>query len=573
MALLRPPSRGDFGMVKGVVDPQDHPSAWLSPPTSATPGRQKTAPAAEPSNVAKGPAFLNPIPKAKLPPLSSQRIQVGVRVRPLPALKSRHPARNPIRGRSPLAPIPPSSRRTSYSESASRTPSIASFSLAGIGEPCLNITPAQPDVTQICDPSGRRPKREFAFDAVFAEEDGTECVYDRMVKALVEKCLEGYNGCVLAYGQTASGKTFTMEGCKASALHPPPSDPENRGLMLRVAADIVDYIEKTTEAERESHSDDVTSFCVKATYLEIYQESLTDLLCEKDQQADLRIRIDPDSLTGRELYVQGLTEREVVNLNDYVRVAQIGARRRTVGETNMNDVSSRSHAVLTLTIEQIQRRRGGSAPADIGSRKRSKIHLVDLAGSERAKDTGATGTRLKEGGSINQSLLSLGNVISALSSSTSRPSHVSYRDSKLTYLLSDSLGGNALTVMIACVSPAQSCYEETMSTLRFAERAKKVKLRATVNIDLQSLRISTLESEIAHLKSLLGDSMNGATKAKPQMRDAYTSTRLLPSAQDAETSPMECPKVKRSRWKKLTDTLNRTFRGNRGARYGKVDAV
>lgn len=152
----------------------------------------------------------------------------------------------------------------------------------------------------------------------------------------------------------------------------------------------------------------------------------------------------------------------------------------------MNDLSSRSHAVLTLTIEQVQRRRNSQDPSDINSRKRSKIHLVDLAGSERANTTLATGLRLKEGSSINQSLLTLGNVISALS--TPGTHHISYRDSKLTYLLSDSLGGNALTVVIACISPAPTCYEETLGTLRFAERAKKVVCRARVNVDMQSMR-------------------------------------------------------------------------------------
>ncbi|KAJ3159559.1 Kinesin-like protein kif3a [Geranomyces michiganensis] len=606
MTSLRPPSRADTPLLSqkslfnhdnyNLIHPETlaGPAAFataskttatvsLAGPAAAVPQRpQKTARAAEPSisgtaaeEAGHRAASLSQKP-ALPPPLPSQRIQVAVRVRPLPTL--RPPLRANALGTrsSPLAPITPGSRRASTSgRQISRTPSLTSVATSTSPippyslEPCVNITPAHPDVAQVCDPTGRRPKREFAYDAVFAEEDSSATVYDRMVRGLVEQCLAGYNGCVLAYGQTASGKTFTMEGIKPSPLHPPPSDPESRGLMLRVAADVVDHISRSTAAEEAEKSEEITQFSVKATYLEIYQETLKDLLCDSDGQADLRIRIDPDSLSGRELYVQGLTEREVVTLEDYVRVAHTGTRRRTVGETDMNNVSSRSHAVLTLTIEQITRRRGGSSPDDISSRKRSKIHLVDLAGSERANSTGATGTRLKEGSSINQSLLSLGNVISALSApSSGRPAHVSYRDSKLTYLLSDSLGGNALTVMIACVSPAASCYDETVGTLRFAERAKKVKLRATVNVDLQSLRISTLEAEIAQLRQQIesSSSFNSTSLVRRATRDAHTSTRMpTASACDASCSAVESP-PRKSRWARLTTFFaGITGRGRRNA--------
>ncbi|KAI8816825.1 P-loop containing nucleoside triphosphate hydrolase protein [Fimicolochytrium jonesii] len=537
-------------------------SQWKASSADAASQKKNTAPAAEPSILSP------PAPKVHLPPLESQRIQVAVRVRPLPNLKPHRSARQVSQScTGTRGPKTPTSRRVStaasIAPSPSPTPSVQPPAPTNplAKEPCISIGTSQPDSLGIADPSGRRGSKEFAFDAVFADQDDTTCVYERMVKGLVEKCLEGYNGCVFAYGQTASGKTYTMEGYKPTPLDPPPSAPEQRGIMLRVAADIVDHIRRTNEEEASSKSEDVTSFCVKATYLEIYQETLTDLLCDKDGQADLRIRMDPDSLSGRELYVQGLTEREVVDIEDYVRVAQVGAKRRTVGETNMNEASSRSHAVFTLIIEQIQRRRGGTLPEDIGARKRSKIHLVDLAGSERAKDTGAVGTRLKEGGSINQSLLSLGNVISALSAPTRASNHVSYRDSKLTYLLSDSLGGNALTVMIACISPAGSCYEETMSTLRFAERAKKVKLRATVNIDMQSLRILALESEISHLRSMLASSFTDPSFHPTSKKDAGTSMRRSTGV-DAETSPME---NKRSPWAKLKIAFKKAYANASGA--------
>ena len=226
----------------------------------------------------------------------------------------------------------------------------------------------------------------------------------------------------------------------------------------------------------------------------------------KKKIADLRIRIDPESVTGKELHVQGLTERHVVELADYLKILEIGAKHRTVAETNMNEVSSRSHAVFTLMIEQLVWRESDQT---LKTRTRSKIHFIDLAGSERVDATGATGTRLKEGCMINQSLLSLGIVISALSKKSEagpkakQSTHIPYRDSKLTYLLSDSLGGNSLTVMIACITPSGSCYEESVSTLRFAERAKKVTNRPRVNLDPTSLRITELEAEVHRLKMLL----------------------------------------------------------------------
>ncbi|TPX70411.1 hypothetical protein SpCBS45565_g01720 [Spizellomyces sp. 'palustris'] len=565
----RPPSAPSYRLASSNAREEctARPCMSSSPPPSADADNEKyAAPAAEP---------LSCSPNSKLPSSDtsenallsshSQRIQVAVRVRPMPTYKPSHPSRQASRCRTPLlSPTPLPFRQSSIPDTLPRTPSIRSLSvssaqtnilkpLRGVpplpaGEPCITISPSASDSICISDPTGRRGQKEFAFDAVFAEDDCTAHVYDRMVKGVVRKCLKGYNGCVFAYGQTASGKTFTMEGYKPTSFDPPPTDPADRGIILRVAADLVDHIQRATASEARGESEHVTLFSVKASYVEIYQETLTDLLCDKEAQADLRIRMDPDSLSGNELYVQGLTQREVVDLEDYVRVVQAGARRRTIGETNMNDVSSRSHAVLTFTIEQIQRRRGLSEADELGTRKRSKIHLVDLAGSERVTSTGATGTRLKEGGSINQSLLALGNVISALSSQTRTPTqHVSYRDSKLTYLLSDSLGGNALTVMIACATPSGSCYEETIGTLRFAERANKVALRARVNIDLQSRRILSLESEIAHLRQLLASS----SRMRPQTQDASTLTLVSDVTQRVSKWKAFRTSVS-NRWKKLT---------------------
>ncbi|KAJ3039348.1 Chromosome-associated kinesin kif4a, partial [Rhizophlyctis rosea] len=230
-----------------------------------------------------------------------------------------------------------------------------------------------------------------------------------------------------------------------------------------------------------------TDFTVRASYLEIYGESLVDLLAGEGGGPALKIRKDPNSLSGKDLHVEGLTEWDVLDDEDFERVLQVGSRRRTVGETNMNDFSSRSHAIFTVIIEQVPLLDNDEP----GPRRRSKIHLIDLAGSERADTSPTSSTlRLREGININTSLLALGNVINSLSATPPPgvlPPHVPYRDSKLTYLLSDSIGGNALTLLVACVNPHPLCYEESVGTLRFAERAKKVVGRARVNVDEKGL--------------------------------------------------------------------------------------
>ena len=194
--------------------------------------------------------------------------------------------------------------------------------------------------------------------------------------------------------------------------------------------------------------------------------------------------MDPFSASGKDLYVEGMIEVPLKNAQDYQRLIDLGTKNRTIAETNMNKVSSRSHAVFTLKLDQSIRNPNSSLDGKV-VKKCSKIHLIDLAGSERADSTGATGARLKEGSSINQSLSSLGNVINALSTHSA---HIPYRDSKLTYLLSDSLGGNSLTLVLACLSPLAASYEESVSTLRFAERAKKVQNQAMINMDPASMR-------------------------------------------------------------------------------------
>ncbi|KAJ3354981.1 hypothetical protein HDU91_005711 [Kappamyces sp. JEL0680] len=338
----------------------------------------------------------------------------------------------------------------------------------------------------IKDPSSRKSLKTYSYDRVFGSGDSQQAVYE-VVEPLIGQALDGYNICIFAYGQTASGKTYTMMGVDAQP-----------GIIPRVAETISSHIHSHSRSSKAAGID----FQVTGSYLEIYQEQMRDLL-EERQDKDLRIRIDPLSLGGKELYVEGLIQKALLKPRDYTNLIAEGTSRRTVAATNMNETSSRSHAVLTITIDQTERMTdtGGAVGESVGVKKRSKIHLIDLAGSERANSTGATGNRLKEGAAINLSLSALGNVINALS--TGSRSHVPYRDSKLTYLLSDSLGGNSLTLLLACITPTSLYYEETVSTLKFAERAKKVQNKARVNLDPATLRIMELEREIERLNAIV----------------------------------------------------------------------
>ncbi|KAH6590390.1 hypothetical protein BASA50_009365 [Batrachochytrium salamandrivorans] len=480
---------------------------------------------------------------ATTPPLAIQSVQVAVRIRSPPSrpvatprlptgvkdtsIKTNLSLRPPSIPQIPQIPPTQASSQTIYS-----TPSIP----GGLVQPsAIVVSPSNHDpatdthtTVSISNPEARKPVSEFHFDKVFGPTASQSHIYERMIRPIIDQCLAGYNGCIFVYGQTASGKTYTMQGPpskQAAGVSSSVSASDDRGIILRVADQIVERIRQSkgihgqqvdTKNEPIVATTPPTTFVITASFLEIYQEQLKDLLCGADQQGELRIRIDPDSSSGKDLYVEGLSERQLVTPLDYLETIEMGIKNRTVAETNMNEISSRSHSVLTLTIEQYQvhpssivvqsdnsngnENRGASNGGNLGVRKRSKIHLIDLAGSERADLTGAVGTRLKEGSSINQSLSSLGNVINALST---HAKHVPYRDSKLTFLLSDSLGGNSLTAVIACVSPCAASYNETMSTLRFAERAKKVTNRVRVNIDPMVSRVLELEAEIARLRALI----------------------------------------------------------------------
>ncbi|XP_054872642.1 kinesin-like protein KIF3A isoform X2 [Amphiprion ocellaris] len=327
------------------------------------------------------------------------------------------------------------------------------------------------------------PPKTFTFDTVFGPDSKQLDVYNLTARPIIDSVLEGYNGTIFAYGQTGTGKTFTMEGMRAV--------PELRGIIPNSFAHIFGHIAK---AEGD------TRFLVRVSYLEIYNEEVRDLL-GKDQMQRLEVKERPD--VG--VYIKDLSGYVVNNADDMDRIMTLGHKNRSVGATNMNEHSSRSHAIFTITIECSEKGVDGNQHVLMG-----KLHLVDLAGSERQGKTGATGQRLKEATKINLSLSTLGNVISALVDGKS--THVPYRNSKLTRLLQDSLGGNSKTMMCANIGPADYNYDETISTLRYANRAKNIKNKARINEDPKDALLRQFQKEIEELKKKLeeGEEISGS---------------------------------------------------------------
>ncbi|XP_067121658.1 chromosome-associated kinesin KIF4 [Centruroides vittatus] len=323
---------------------------------------------------------------------------------------------------------------------------------------CIRFIPNEPQVVIGVD-------KAFTYDYVFSPEVSQQHVYDKSVSVLIDKLFKGYNVTVLAYGQTGSGKTYTMG--TSSALE----SEENVGIIPRAVKDIFNTINEITDAKCS----------VKISFLEIYKEEIFDLLNNNKDKDSITIRENFDG----SIRIVGLTETIASSLEETMQLLETGTLTRTTAATAMNFNSSRSHAIFTITLEQCNN--------DTDDIIYAKFHFVDLAGSERAKKTGAQGERLKEGININRGLLALGNVISSLCNESS---HVPYRDSKLTRLLQDSLGGNSHTIMIACVSPADFNLDETVNTLRYADRARKIKNKPIINIDSHG-------AEIAHLKQLV----------------------------------------------------------------------
>jgi Kinesin motor domain len=363
-------------------------------------------------------------------------------------------------------------------------------------------------------------EKSFTFDKSFWSHDPDdphyatqEDVYSSFGEEFLDHNFEGYNTCIFAYGQTGSGKSYTMMGT-----------PDNRGLIPRTCEALFARIRDEPEPN--------TTYSVHVSYFEVYNEHVRDLLVMRSREG-VFLKIRESQTDG--VYVQGLTDAPVKSYEDVERLLRMGDVNRTTAATKMNDTSSRSHAVFTIQLKQIQH----SLTQDETIERSARMRLVDLAGSERANRTEATGQRLVEGGKINKSLSTLGRVIAALADprrqalnnspagsgrNSPRPGTptarggpgrrapplevVPYRDSVLTWLLKDSLGGNSKTAMVACISPSD--YDETLSTLRYADQAKRIRTRATANIDAVSAaerdaQISSMQNTIRTLQaSLIG---------------------------------------------------------------------
>ena len=314
---------------------------------------------------------------------------------------------------------------------------------------------------------------QFTYDFAFPENATQEEIYETTSAQIVDGVLQGYNGTIFAYGQTGTGKTYTMDGESEKGS-------PNRGIVPRAFEHIFDYM----TANADSHK-----FSITVTYVELYNEQIRDLLAKNDPQQPLTIHEDPN----KGFYIKGVTSRTVTSFEEIVAVQQEGKVHRVTRATNMNESSSRSHSILTLNIETLTMIEGGSHV------RSARLNLVDLAGSERLAKTQTEGQGVKEGISINFALMVLGNCISALT--TAGHTHIPYRDSALTKLLRDSLGGNAKTLMIATIGPASYNFSESMSTLRYAERAKKIENKPKVNMDPKDALLMQYQEELQRLQA------------------------------------------------------------------------
>ncbi|XP_007476717.2 kinesin-like protein KIF16B isoform X3 [Monodelphis domestica] len=386
--------------------------------------------------------------------------------------------------------------------------------------------------------SGRERTKTFTYDFSFCSADSKspnyvsqEMVFTNLGTDVLQSAFEGYNACVFAYGQTGSGKSYTMMGNTGDS-----------GLIPRICEGLFSRINETTKW-------DEASFRTEVSYLEIYNERVRDLLRRKSSKTyNLRVREHPKEGP----YVEDLSKHLVQNYSDVEELMDAGNINRTTAATGMNDVSSRSHAIFTINFTQAK------FDSEMPCETVSKIHLVDLAGSERADATGATGVRLKEGGNINKSLVTLGNVISALADLSQDAAYplvkkkqvfVPYRDSVLTWLLKDSLGGNSKTIMIATISPADVNYGETLSTLRYANRAKNIINKPTINEDPNVKLIRELRAEIARLKTLLAQGNQIA------LLDSPTALSMEEKLQQNEARVQELTKEWTNKWNETQNIL------------------
>ncbi|EDW70971.1 kinesin-like protein Klp68D [Drosophila virilis] len=366
----------------------------------------------------------------------------------------------------------------------------------------------------------KEQRKVFTYDAAYDASATQTTLYHEVVFPLVSSVLDGFNGCIFAYGQTGTGKTFTMEGVR--------NNDDLMGIIPRTFEQIWLHINRTENFQ----------FLVDVSYLEIYMEELRDLLKPNSKHLEVRER-------GSGVYVPNLHAINCKSVDDMTNVMKVGNKNRTVGFTNMNEHSSRSHAIFMIKIEMCD--------TETNTIKVGKLNLIDLAGSERQSKTGASAERLKEASKINLALSSLGNVISALAENSP---HVPYRDSKLTRLLQDSLGGNSKTIMIANIGPSNYNYNETLTTLRYAQRAKNIQNQPIKNEDPQDAKLKEYQAEIERLKRLIAPQQQQRTeklaaaakkrvkkpKREPTQRelpDSVTQEQLQAAEDEAESEADE----------------------------------
>ncbi|KAH8287814.1 hypothetical protein KR018_000737 [Drosophila ironensis] len=367
--------------------------------------------------------------------------------------------------------------------------------------------------------------KAFTFDYVFDRDSTQVKIYSECMERLVDSTLHGYNATVLAYGQTGSGKTYTMGTAFDHEYEA--SDSQILGIIPRAIRHLFRGIEKL---KSESPSPDGSSqFELAVQFIELYNEDIFDLLDPFKKDSVFKIH---EGLDGQ-IKVVGASIKHIYQPEDALKYLQQGALARTTASTKMNDQSSRSHAMFTILVrrKRILASTLGSAVDNDLETLSSKFHFVDLAGSERLKRTQATGERAREGISINYGLLALGNCISALGDKSKRAMHVPYRDAKLTRLLQDSLGGNSQTLMIACISPSDRDFMETLNTLKYANRARNIKNKVKLNQDQSSRKISQLYTEIAALKIELFEYKQGKfvmdCEGNPAVSDTVHENRML----------------------------------------------
>jgi len=416
-----------------------------------------------------------------------------------------------------------------------------------ISKQCTTIVQTDQPNCQLTltNPNEADSQKVFSFDAVFPSDSEQQTVYEEAAFPLVESVLDGYNGTIFAYGQTGCGKSHTMMGA--------PEDENLKGVIPRAFDHIFGKIECTSQ----------TNFLVRCSYIEIYNEEIHDLI-----GGDVKQKLELKESADKGVFIKDISMHIVKSVPEIQKLMLSGSKNRSVGETAMNKDSSRSHSLFTIYVETSEADAAGNQRITLG-----KLNLVDLAGSERQSKTGATGDRLKEANKINLSLSALGNVISALVDGKS--SHIPYRDSKLTRLLQDSLGGNTKTVMIANVSPASDNYDETLGTLRYASRAKNIKNKPKVNEDPKDAMLREYAEEITRLKLMLGNgsvgslqtandsSSNQTTEKAPVQRSDSTVHKYEDQLKQKETQINDEIKKRQELENKLSELQNQFTGGNK----------